>query len=145
VSQADVVIEASRPRALEQLGCSPESVDGRPGRVWLSVTGYGRPEPEREWVAFGDDAAVAGGLVAWDDHGEPVFCADAVADPVSGLFGALAVLESLRAGGGQLIDLAMSGCAAQLVAGPPADPPPGGETLEIRQPSMPKPFPAPPS
>lgn len=29
----------------------------------MSITGYGRREPEL--VAFGDDAAVAGGLVGW--------------------------------------------------------------------------------
>jgi crotonobetainyl-CoA:carnitine CoA-transferase CaiB-like acyl-CoA transferase len=67
-------------------------------------------------VAFGDDAAVAGGLVGWDDAGAPVFCADAIADPISGLAGAVAVLRALDAGGGQLIDLAMSRVAA-IMAG----------------------------
>ena len=47
-----------------------------------------------DWVGFGDDAAVAGGLVAWDDAG-PVFCADAVADPATGLVGAAGRRERL--------------------------------------------------
>ncbi|HWE70423.1 MAG TPA: CoA transferase [Acidimicrobiales bacterium] len=116
VDTADVVIEASRPRALEQLGADPGSVAPRAGRIWLSITGYGREAPGRDWVAFGDDAAVAGGLVGKDPSGDPVFVGDAIADPVTGLFGARAVLEAAAAGGGRLIDLAMSRCAGALVA-----------------------------
>jgi hypothetical protein len=78
--------------------------------VWLSITGYGRDNPER--VAFGDDAAVAGGLVGGDRDGEPVFCADAIADPLTGIAGALAVAQSLAGGGGELIDLSMRSVAA---------------------------------
>lgn len=108
IDDADVVIESSRPRALEQLGLGPGDRPARDGRVWLSITGYGRDVPGREWVAFGDDAAVAGGLVGWDHHGAPVFCGDALADPITGLVGAAAVLGALAAGGGQLLDVAMS-------------------------------------
>jgi crotonobetainyl-CoA:carnitine CoA-transferase CaiB-like acyl-CoA transferase len=117
IEQADVVIEASRPRALNQLGVGPDQVGRRAGRVWLSITGYGRRGPGAHWVAFGDDAAVAGGLVETDEDGDPVFCADAVADPVTGLFGAAAVLASLEAGGGHLIDLSLAGSAAALARG----------------------------
>jgi CoA-transferase family III len=115
VEGADVVIEASRPRALEQLGAGPHQVGVRPGRVWLSLTGYGREKPGANWIAFGDDAAVAGGLTGSDEAGDPVFCADAVADPVTGLIGAAAVLRSLAAGGGHLIDIALAGAAAAVV------------------------------
>jgi hypothetical protein len=112
IDGADVVIEGSRPRALERLGLGPGDRPDRPGRVWLSITGHGREGPNRDWVAFGDDAAVAGGLVGWDTAGEPVFAGDAIADPLSGLAGAVAVLRTLDRGGGQLIDLAMSRVAA---------------------------------
>jgi crotonobetainyl-CoA:carnitine CoA-transferase CaiB-like acyl-CoA transferase len=120
IDAADVVIEASRPRALEQLGLGPSDRPGRAGRVWLSITGYGRDAPGRDWIAFGDDAAVAAGLVGWDRHGEPVFCGDAIADPITGLAGALAVFRARDQGGGQLIDLAMSRAAARAGAGLPA-------------------------
>jgi crotonobetainyl-CoA:carnitine CoA-transferase CaiB-like acyl-CoA transferase len=119
LAAADVVIEASRPRALEQAGLAPAQRPHRAGQVWLSITGYGRGRPDR--VAFGDDAAVAGGLVAWvlgpggGGH-EPVFCADAVADPLTGVCGALAVARSLADGGGQLIDLPMRAVAAGFAA-----------------------------
>jgi hypothetical protein len=128
IETADVVIEASRPRALEQLGLGPDDYPDQPGRVWLSITGHGRDQPGRDWIAFGDDAAVAGGLVAWDGGGEgrgnPVFCGDAIADPLAGLTGALAVLAAREAGGGFLIDLAMSRTAAAAAgSGPPATSP----------------------
>ncbi len=50
LADADVVIESSRPRALEQLGLSFDMVPPRPGKVWASITGYGRSAPGRDWV-----------------------------------------------------------------------------------------------
>jgi hypothetical protein len=119
LSAADIVIEASRPRALAALGLAPDMISHPDGQVWLSITGYGRAMPER--VAFGDDAAVAGGLVGWTHGGpapEPVFCADAIADPLAGVCGALAVARSVAAGGGELIDLSMRDVAAAFAAAP---------------------------
>ena len=116
IDAADVVIEASRPRALRQLGMAPEQRTHRPGKVWLAITGYGRAHPDR--VAFGDDAAVAGGLVGWTG-GEPVFCADAVADPLTGLVAGLGALASLATGGGHLIVVAMREVVAAFTGGPP--------------------------
>ncbi|MEV4235441.1 CoA transferase [Nocardia sp. NPDC049737] len=115
ISTADVVIEASRPRALAELGLAPGERVHRDGQVWLSLTGYGRAEPMR--VAFGDDAAVAGGLVGWDGA-EPVFCGDAIADPLTGICAALAVCCAVLGGGGQLIDLSMRATAAAFAAAP---------------------------
>jgi hypothetical protein len=116
---ADIVIEASRPRALAALGLAPDMIPHPDGQVWLSITGYGRAAPDL--VAFGDDAAVAGGLVGWTNSGptpEPVFCADAIADPLAGACGALAVARSVAAGGGELIDLSMRDVAAAFAAAP---------------------------
>lgn len=132
VAGADVVIEGSRPRALEQLGIDARRVVAGGGpRVWVSITGHGRSGADRDRVAFGDDAAVAGGLVAWDDAG-PCFCADAIADPVTGTVAATAVLEALTIGGRWLLDVPMAAVAAHLagptlpasgtVAAPPAAP-----------------------
>ena len=114
VAGADVVIEASRPRALEQLGVRAAEVVASGGpRVWLSITGHGREGPAAGWVAFGDDAAVAGGLVAHDDRG-PVFCADAAADPISGVTAAAEALQALATGGRWLLDLSLAAVAAAV-------------------------------
>jgi hypothetical protein len=116
LAAADVVVEASRPRALRQLGIDAEALlrHGRT-RLWLSITGYGRTGDAAQRVAFGDDGAVAGGLVAWDDDG-PCFCADAVADPLTGLVAAAGVLASIAAGGRWLLDVSLQGVAAWFAA-----------------------------
>ncbi len=113
---ADIVIEGSRRAALRRRKLSADDVPARPGRIWLRINGY-RDQPDRP--AFGDDAAVAGGLVDTDDDG-PVFCGDAIADPLSGLEAARAVGESLRRGGGEVIDVSMAQVAARYAALPPA-------------------------
>jgi crotonobetainyl-CoA:carnitine CoA-transferase CaiB-like acyl-CoA transferase len=124
VRDADIVIEASRPRALRRMGLVAEDlVAERPGRTWVSITGYGREAFDGNRVAFGDDAAVAGGLVGFDATGGPVFCADAVADPLTGLRAAIAVVSSQLAGGGHLIDVAMAGVSADVAR------PGGGSTV----------------
>ncbi len=117
VRWADVVVEGSRPRALEHLGLHARDVltSGGP-QVWVSITGHGRGELDRDRVGFGDDAAVAGGLVAWDGDG-PCFVADAAPDPASGLLAAVAAVDRLRAGGRWLIDVALSRTAALLATG----------------------------
>ena len=67
-------------------------------------------------MAFGDDAAAAGGLVAWTDD-RPLFCGDAVADPLTGLTAAGACINALRTGGRWLLDVSMAAVSADL-AGP---------------------------
>jgi len=117
VDQADIVIEASRPRALRLLGIDAAGVVARGRcRVWVSITGYGRASNR---VGFGDDAAVAGGLVAGDGRG-PMFVADAVADPLTGLTAAAGVVAASAAGGRWLLDVSMAGVAAD-VAGADVD------------------------
>jgi len=125
---ADIVIEGSRPAALARRRLGPHDVAPRAGRIWLQITGYdehsGRP-------AFGDDAAIAGGLVG-TSFGAPVFCADAIADPLTGLEATWAVTESLARGGGESIHMSMAAVAATYAALPteasvsahPAPPPP---------------------
>ena len=121
VHSADVVVEGSRPRALEQLGIDAAAVVRQGPQVWLSITAHGRTEPQRDWVGFGDDAAVAGGLAArWQDT--PCFVADAVADPLAGIAGAGAVMVALRRGGRWLIDCSLAGVSAHVAAAAVGEP-----------------------
>jgi CoA-transferase family III len=108
---ADIVIESSRPAALARRGLEPTDVAPRDGRVWLRITGHGTDGDNAEWVAFGDDAAVSGGLVRGTDD-DPEFCGDAIADPLTGLHATLEVAESLSRGGGELIEMSMAAVAA---------------------------------
>lgn len=120
LAAADVVIESSRPAALTRRGLGPTDVLPRDGRVWLRITGHGTDGERADWVAFGDDAAVSGGLVggAPDD---PIFCGDAIADPLTGLEAALAVAQSLRSCGGELIEMSMAAVAATYAELPLGD------------------------
>jgi crotonobetainyl-CoA:carnitine CoA-transferase CaiB-like acyl-CoA transferase len=128
---ADVVIESSRPAALRRRGLGPEDVAARDGRVWLSITGHA----DTGRVAFGDDAAVAGGLVGQGADG-PVFCADAIADPLTGLHAALEVVRSLRRGGGETVHVAMSEVAATYAALPQTVPSVPAEAAPPAPPGM---------
>lgn len=115
---ADVVIEGSRPRALERLGIDPaDVVAARSGRVWVSITGYGRCGPWRDRVAFGDDAAIAGGLCEWTPDGTPAFVGDAIADPLTGVVAAALVAGAIASGGGVHVDVGLREVARSAAAG----------------------------
>jgi hypothetical protein len=117
---ADVVVESARPRALRQLGIDAEALVGaRGGLTWVSITGYGRDD---ERIAFGDDAACAAGLawLAGAHERLPLFCADAVADPLAGLCAAAAALDACQRGGGALLDVPLRDVAAHAASVAPA-------------------------
>ena len=48
----------------------------------------------------------------------PIFCGDAIADPLSGLAATAAVLDALASGGGVVIDVSMAAVAAVYAALP---------------------------
>jgi hypothetical protein len=119
IESADIVIEASRPRALAQLGIDAEAVlHRRPALTWISLTGYGRDEPQGNWIAFGDDAGVAAGLTAAmrTATGAAQFAGDAIADPLTGIHAALFAWLSWQSGGGRLVALALADVAAASLA-----------------------------
>ncbi len=121
LASVDVVIESARPRALLQFGIDAEGLLEAPSgpALWISITGHGRDGTNARRVAFGDDAAVSGGLVSWWED-RPLFCADAVADPLTGLWAATVALEALAEERTGLLDVAMSRVAAHF-AGSQAD------------------------
>jgi CoA-transferase family III len=135
LESADVVIESSRPRALRHVGCAPEQIEAPPGQIWLSITGYGRRDGVAHRVAFGDDAAVAAGLVVRDEDAHPMFLGDALSDPMAGMIGAIAVLEAAQRGGGVLIDVALS-----AVGGAPHEALPSVPTELAQAPMLPRPW-----
>lgn len=114
LDKSDVVITSARPRAIDSLGLDLVRRVSRQGLIWVSITGYGYYSERSNWVAFGDDAAVAGGLaVAAGGLDAPVFVGDAPADPLAGLNAAAAVVASL--GRGSMIDVSMVGSVARAL------------------------------
>jgi len=111
--RADLVIEASRPRALIQLGLDAmEFVDN--GTSWLSVTAYGRTGPWSNRVGFGDDVAAGAGMVARTQTGIS-FLGDALADPMTGVFAAHVAVEALRSEHARLLDVSMRDVVASTL------------------------------
>ena len=108
VARADIVIEASRPRALIGFGLDADAAVAA-GTTWVSITAAGRSSQR---VGFGDDVAAAAGLVALDADGMPVFCGDAIADPLTGLTAAALALTAPVDGAGVLWDVAMTDVVA---------------------------------
>ena len=154
LQSADIVITSCRPRALEQMGIDPRDVVSLSDVIWAGITGYGWEQGHK--VAFGDDAAAAGGLVCHaerssqeaelasgdvadyfenkddgskgnESEGElserkrgressegilPCFIGDAIADPLTGVTAAAAVMEQWLSGSPGFLDISMVGSAA---------------------------------
>ena len=117
IAASDIVITAARPRAFAQLGLSPQAMFARnPGLTWVAISGYGWMGQGADRVAFGDDAAAAGGLVRWAADGTPRFLGDALADPLTGLAAAAGALKAVGLGGGFLVDAGLAVTAAGAAA-----------------------------
>lgn len=117
--QADIVIEAARPRALRHMGIDAETfVAQKPGMIWLTITGHGTRGAAEDWIGFGDDCAVAGGLSRerLRATGQAGFVGDAMADPLTGIVAAKVGLEARAAGNGGRFSIAMSGVVATAIA-----------------------------
>ena len=119
IRRADFVIESSRPRALKQLGIDADALVAEvPGLVWLSVTGHGATGEAANWTGIGNDCAVAGGLARAlaEASGEIGYVGDALADPLTGITGALEGWRAWRSGEAQRIGLSMSAIVARALA-----------------------------
>ncbi len=115
IEAADIVISSARPRALEQLDLDPAAlIRDRPALVWIAITAHGWRGTDGQRVGFGDDAAVAAGLVARGGDGRPAFMADAMADPLTGIAAAATALCAHRQGAGGLYDISLRGCAERV-------------------------------
>ncbi|MEU2004059.1 CoA transferase [Rhodococcus sp. NPDC019627] len=118
VAAADIVIEASRPRALANFGLDAMAVVDR-GGTWVSITAAGRSSDR---IGFGDDLSATAGLVARDVSG-PVFVGDALADPLTGVTAAALAMSAPADGSGRLWDLSMSDLVASTLTDDPAPTP----------------------
>ncbi|MBV8933281.1 MAG: CoA transferase, partial [Kutzneria sp.] len=111
-AEADVVIENFRPGTLERWGLDyPTLAADNPGLVLARVTGFGQVGPYASRAGFGTLAEAMSGFAAMtgEPDGPPTLPPFGLADGVSGLATAFAVLTALHArestGRGQVIDL----------------------------------------
>ena len=112
LATSQVLIENYRPGTLEQMGLGPDVLWARnPKLIIVRITGFGQDGPYRDRPGFGTLVEAMSGFASkngFDDR-PPVLPPLAMADMVSGLYGAYAVMVALRVvehgGRGQIIDL----------------------------------------
>src|SRR5262249_36844580 len=118
VERSDVLLENFRASSADKLGVSPEKLHARnPRLIVCSISGFGRAGPMSDLPGY--DFAIQGlsGLmsITGPPEGPPCKVGVAVADVLTGLYGAIATLACLNArrqsGHGYAIDLALLDCA----------------------------------
>ena len=116
IATADILIENYRPGTLEEMGLGPQVLHARnPGLIIVRITGFGQDGPYRDRPGFGTLVEAMSGFAAKNGFGDrpPVLPPLAMADMISGLYGAYAIMIALRVverggpkgGRGQIIDL----------------------------------------
>lgn len=107
-ADADVLIENSRPGAMERLGLGPDVLLAANARLAIvRVTGFGQDGPYAGRAGFASIAEGMSGLasISGEPDGAPMLPAIALTDEITGLAGAFAVMVALHSGRGQVIDV----------------------------------------
>ncbi|MEK7682269.1 MAG: CoA transferase [Chloroflexota bacterium] len=115
VGVCDVVADNFATGVMERFGLGYDQIRKiRPDVVMLSVSGFGRTGPDRNYVAYATIATAFGGLngLTGYEGGAPQIIGGAWGDLLAAKMGALLTLAALerrwRTGRGQFIDLSMS-------------------------------------
>ena len=121
ISNSDLIIENFSYRVLESWGLNYDVIRKiRPDIIYVSITGFGRSGPCREYVSYGPTAQALSGLtfLAGDPNDAPAGWGFAYMDLAGGHFAAMAVLNALlfrnKTGKGQAIDLSVVESAMTL-------------------------------
>ncbi len=107
IDEAHVLIENSRPGALERLDLGPDDLLARnPQLVITRITGFGQDGPYASRAGFATIAEAMSGLVALsgEPDGQPLPPPVALTDEVTGLAAAFATMVALHSGVGQVVD-----------------------------------------
>jgi crotonobetainyl-CoA:carnitine CoA-transferase CaiB-like acyl-CoA transferase len=122
VAICDVVIENFSSRVMLNWGMDFQKLkEARPDIIMLSMSGMGQTGPWKNHVAFGPTVQSLGGLTYLTSFEEnfPLGSGYALADHISGLYGAFAILAALehrdRTGQGQYIDLSQYEVASSQI------------------------------
>jgi crotonobetainyl-CoA:carnitine CoA-transferase CaiB-like acyl-CoA transferase len=118
LARSDVLIENFRTDSAEKLGLAPDVLLGRhPRLIVCSISGFGRTGPLRDAPGYDFAIQAMSGLmsITGPPEGPPYKVGVALADILTGLYAATAILGCLRArdesGHGYAIDLALLDCA----------------------------------
>lgn len=115
VKTADVVLENNSARVMPNLGLGYEDLRAvNPSIIMVSMSGYGGDGPHRDWVAYGANIETTSSLTSITGYPDGQLSRTTLfyADPVSGNYGAIAVLAALRhrarTGEGQWVDISLN-------------------------------------
>jgi crotonobetainyl-CoA:carnitine CoA-transferase CaiB-like acyl-CoA transferase len=121
--KADVLVENYKKGTLERFGLGYEQLAPlNPRLVYCSISGYGRAGPRADEPGYDVVIQAESGLmsITGEPDGRPLKHGMAIADLVTGMSAAQAVLAALlaraRTGEGQLVDMALLDCAVSLLA-----------------------------
>jgi crotonobetainyl-CoA:carnitine CoA-transferase CaiB-like acyl-CoA transferase len=121
IDGADVVLDNYRPGVLERLGLGSDVLRARnEGLIHCSITGFGASGPYSDRPAYDAVAQALSGISSlFLDPEDPRVTGPTIADNVTGMYAALAVVSALyerQAGGpGRRIEINMFECAAAFV------------------------------
>lgn len=123
VLQADVLVENSRPGAMQRLGLGWDWFATRkPSLVYCSISAFGQSGPRGNAGGFDVTIQAASGImsVTGEPDGAPVKCGVPIADFTAGLYGAFAIasmIARVRGGGaGGQIDVPMFATSLAIAA-----------------------------
>lgn len=120
--RADVLVDGLRPGALDRLGIGPTALMSlNPRLIYCAISGYGVQGPERERAGHDlNFTALSGLIAATQANGRPTLPGAQLADMVSGMAAATAILAALqtreRSGQGGMLDVPMDAAANWLMA-----------------------------
>ncbi len=122
ITRSDIVAENFANGVMERMGLGYEEVCKlRPDAIMVSISGYGRSGPERDFVSYGPATVPLAGFSSVTGYkgGPPMHVGISYGDPTAGLHGAVAVLAALchrrRTGEGQFIDVSLWEASASLL------------------------------
>jgi crotonobetainyl-CoA:carnitine CoA-transferase CaiB-like acyl-CoA transferase len=115
-TDADVIVEQSRPGAPERLGVGYETIKAKnPRIVYCAITGYGQTGPYRDLVGHDINYISIGGAlgIMGPKDGPPAIPSNIIADyAAGGMLAVIGILAALmareRTGRGQFIDISMN-------------------------------------
>jgi crotonobetainyl-CoA:carnitine CoA-transferase CaiB-like acyl-CoA transferase len=123
VEDAHVVVENFRPGTLERLGLGPDVLfEHNPALVICRVTGFGQDGPYASRPGFATLAEAMAGFAAinGEPDGAPLLPPIALADEVTAMMGAFAIMAALWSGGGQVVDVNLLDSLLQCMGPLPA-------------------------
>jgi benzylsuccinate CoA-transferase BbsF subunit len=122
VAKSDVVAENFAAGVMDRMGLGYEALRSlRPDIVMISLSGYGRTGPDKDFVSYGPATVPLSGFSAVTGYAgyPPMHVGISYGDPTAGLHGAFAVLAALlhrkRTGEGQYIDLSLWEASSALL------------------------------